>query len=380
MDLLASLIRSGPSVYCCLPSNYMENNNKRPIYVNITTINVIKILLMFILFYFLFLIREILAVLFISLVLASAIDPWVDWFEKRKIPRGISMFIIYFFVFAIIALVLYLLIPPIIEQVNDLAKNFPQIFEKVISGVSKLKDYSLQHGILDNIKDSIGSISSNLQNAAGGLFSTVSGIFGGIVTFFLVLVITFYMVVEENALKKVVWSIAPEKHQIYIMQLVNRMQKKVGLWLRGQLILSVIIFALTYCSLTIVNIITGQMEYALVLALLAGLTEFVPYLGPILAAIPAVFLALTQSPMLALTVAVIYYIIQLMENNIIVPKLMQKVVGLNPIVSIAVLLIGFKVGGIVGAILSIPVATAVSVVIRDFFDRNAGEREAVDIK
>ncbi|MBW2164188.1 MAG: AI-2E family transporter, partial [Deltaproteobacteria bacterium] len=205
-------------------------------------------------------------------------------------------------------------------------------------------------------------------------FSTVTGIFGGIFTFFLVLVITFYMAVEENAIKKIVWSIAPKNHQVYVMQLVNRMQKKVGLWLRGQLILSVIIFALTFTALSIVHLFTGQMEYALVLALLAGLTEFVPYLGPLIAAIPAVFLALTVSPVLAIVVALVYYVIQLMENNIIVPKLMQKVIGLNPVVRIAVLLIGFKVAGVVGAILSIPVATAVSVFIRDIFERNIQER------
>lgn len=174
------------------------------------------------------------------------------------------------------------------------------------------------------------------------------------------------MVVEESAIKKLVWSIAPEKHQPYIMQLINRMQKKIGLWLRGQLILSLVIFILTYTGLSILGV-----EYALVLALIAGLTEFVPYIGPMLGAIPAVFLAFTQSPTLALFVAGLYYIIQLVENNILVPKIMQKAVGLNPIVSISVLLIGFKVAGVVGAILSIPVATAISVFVQDLFDSKA---------
>jgi len=338
--------------------------NKRPIYINITVLSVIKILMIFVLFYFLYLIREILAILFVSLVLASAVDPWVDKMQEKKIPRPISILFIYVVMFSVIVSVLFLIIPPIIEQVNELTTNFPIILEKIISGVEALKDYSARHGVLDSIRENFGSISSNLQNAAGSVFSTVTGIFGGIVTFFLVLVITFYMVVEENAIKKIIWSIAPEQHQVYTMQLVNRMQKKVGLWLRGQLILSFIIFSLTYIGLLILNV-----EYALVLALIAGLTEFVPYLGPILAAIPAIFLAFTQSPMLAVFVAILYYVIQLVENNIIVPKLMQKVVGLNPIVSIAVLLIGFKIAGVVGAVLSIPVATAVSVFIKDVFEK-----------
>ena len=314
------------------------------------------------------------AVLFVSLILASALDPWVDWMQTKRIPRAIGVLFIYLTMFLVVGTVIYLIIPPIVTQVSELTENFPSIVEKVISGFEVLKSYSLEHGLLDNIKENVGSISSNVQNAAGSIFSTVTGIFGGIFTFFLVLVITFYMAVEENAIKKIIWSIAPENHQVYVMQLVNRMQKKIGLWLRGQLILSVIIFALTFTALSIVHLFTGQMEYALVLALLAGLTEFVPYLGPLIAAIPAVFLALTVSPTLAIVVALVYYVIQLMENNIIVPKLMQKVIGLNPVVSIAVLLIGFKVAGVAGAILSIPVATAVSVFIRDVFERNTKGR------
>ncbi len=344
--------------------------NKKPVYFNIASITVIKIILIFVLFYFLFVIREILAILFISLVLASAIDPWVDWFQAKKMPRAVGVIIIYLLLFSMFATAIYLLIPPIVAQTNQLIDSFPNIFEKILSGFSSLKEYSLKHGILDNLREQFGSVSSNLQKAAGSVFSTIAGLFGGIVTFFLVLVITFYMAVEENALKKIVWSLAPPKYQVYIMGLVNRMQKKIGLWLRGQLLLSLIIFSLTYIGLLIMGV-----DYALVLAFVAGLTEFVPYLGPMLAAIPAIFLSFTQSPTLAVFVAVLYYIIQLTENNLIVPKLMQKVVGLNPIVSIAVLLIGLKVGGIAGAILSIPVATAVSVYVKDVFDNKVKSEE-----
>ncbi|MEA3398775.1 MAG: AI-2E family transporter [Patescibacteria group bacterium] len=347
------------------------DNSKRPIYVNITVLTVIKIILLFILFYFLFLIREILAVLFVALIIASAVGPWVDWMQKRKIPRGLGIIFIYFILFAVIGAVVYLIIPPIIEQINELANSSPQILEKVISGFEFLKQYSSEYGILDNIKENLGSISSNLQGAAGGVFSTVSGIFGSIFSFFLVLVITFYMVVEENAVKKIIWSTVPKKQQVYVMQLIGRMQKKIGLWLRGQLILSLIIFTLTYIGLLILGV-----KYALVLALIAGLTEFVPYLGPMLAAIPAIFLALMQAPMLALFVVALYYIIQLVESNIIVPKLMQKVVGLNPVVSIAVILIGFKVGGIAGAVLSVPVATAIGVFISDMFEIRVQEKSS----
>lgn len=337
--------------------------NKRPLNINISTLTIVKILLIFLILYFVYLIREVVAILFVALVFASAVDPSVDWLQKRKIPRGVSILFIYFTLFIVISFTIYLIIPPIAEQIAELSANFPRYFDRLISSYSTIKDYSIQHGLLDNIKESLGTISSNLQSTAAGVFTTVSNIFGGIFSFFLVLIITFYMVVEESAIKKLVWSIAPTKHQPYIMQLINRMQKKMGLWLRGQLILSLVIFILTYVGLLILGV-----KYALVLALIAGLTEFIPYLGPILGAIPAVFLAFTQSPMLAVFVIILFIIIQQIENNILVPKIMQKTVGLNPIVSISVLMIGFKLAGVIGAVLSIPVATAISVFIKDLFD------------
>ena len=342
---------------------------QKELFLNIKSITVIKIILIFCMFYFLFLIKDILAVLFISLVLAAAFEPWVEWLQRKKIPRGIGVMLVYLAIFGTFAISLFLIIPPIVTEITDLSNSLPianefkaLISEKATFLVSMFKDLSAKN-VIGYIKENFATIGS-MQNATSGIFSTVSGVLGGIVTFMLTLVITFYMVVEENAVKKIVWSVAPEKYQIYTMHLINRMKQKIGLWLRGQLILSVIIFLLVFIGLSAMGV-----KYALVLALIAGITESVPYLGPIFAAIPAIFLSFTQGgPVLGISVAVFYYVVQLTENNIIVPKLMQKVVGLNPIVSISVLMIGFTVAGVVGAILSIPVATAVSVFIGDVFD------------
>lgn len=347
--------------------------NKKPIYINITTLTIIKIILVFFLFYFLFLVREILTILFVALILASAINPIVDWLNSKKIPRWIGVLVIYLLASSVVAAIIFLAVPPIISQGTELVENFPSIVEKVLASLSSLRDYSEKFGFLDNIKRGVDVFGSNINSAAGGIFSTVSGFIGSIFSFFLVLVIAFYMVVEENAMKKIVWSISPKEYQIYVMNLINRMQHKIGLWLRGQLILSFIIFLLTYTGLSLLNI-----KYALVLALIAGLIEFIPYFGPIFSSVPAILLALNQSFTLAFFVALLYMVIQWVENNIVVPKVMQKVVGLNPIVSIAVLLIGFKLASVVGAILAIPVATAASVFIKDIFD-NKLEEEKKDV-
>jgi len=344
----------------------MEKNQ----YINISFLTITKILIALVLFFVLYMIRDILAVLFISLILASALDPWVDWMQNKKIPRGVGIIAIYLFLFGILSLAILLIIPPITTQITELTTSYPQISEKLSSGFALLKQYSLGDNPLENFLKSKESF-PGFAKAAENIISSAIDLFGGIFTFFLVLVVTFYMVVEEDSVKKVIWSIAPAKNQVYIMKLISRMQKKIGLWLRGQIILSLIIFTLTYIGLSILDV-----KYALILAMIAGLTEFIPYLGPMIAAIPAMFLAFTQGGVVFMGfVGALYYIIQLVENNIVVPKLMQKVVGLNPIITLAVLMIGFKLAGIVGMILSIPVATAVNVFLKDLFDRKVFKNE-----
>ncbi len=348
-------------------------DKEKVINISFTTGTVIKIVLIFLLLYFLYLISDILAILFVSLILASAFDPWVDWMQSKKIPRAAGILFIYLVLAIVIGSSIYLIIPPIAQQIGELSNDFPKYLDKIISEYRTVQQFTVQHSILNSIRESLGSVSSNLQKAATSIFSTVTGIFGGIFSFFLIVIITFYMVVEENAIKKLIWSVAPSEHQPYLIHLVNRMQKKIGLWLRGQLMVSLAIFLLDFIGLTILGV-----KYALILGLIGGIAEVVPYVGPILAAIPGVFIAFTQAPILALFAAVLYEIVHLIEGNILVPKIMEKAVGLNPIVSISVLLIGFKVGGIVGAVISIPVATAVSVFVKDIFDHKAAAEKTFD--
>ena len=341
-------------------------SEKKVQYFNISFLTITKILIALALFFVLYVVRDILAVLFISLILASALDPWVDWMQDRKIPRAVGIITIYLLLLGILGSTILLVIPPITTQITELTTNYPQISEKLSSGFTLLKQYSISDNPLTNLLESKGDL-PGFAKVAENVISGAIDVFGGIFTFFLVLVVTFYMVVEEDSVKKIIWSIAPAKNQVYIMKLISRMQKKIGLWLRGQIILSLIIFILTYIGLTILGV-----KYALVLAIIAGMTEFIPYLGPMIAAIPAMFLSFTQGGAIFMAfVGILYYVIQLVENNIIVPKLMQKVVGLNPIVTLAVLMVGFKLAGIIGMVLAIPVATAINVFVKDMIDRKA---------
>jgi len=333
----------------------------RLINVNITSKTIFKTVVILILIYFLYLIRDILAIFFVALVFSSALDPSVDWLAKRKIPRTIGILSIYLILFAIASLIVYLIIPPLINEITQLSLNLPSYLDKINYWLNNFSANNQSPiNLLDNFKSGLSSFGSSIEAAAKSVFTAITAIFGGVVSFVLILVLIFYMVVEENAMKKLVWSIAPAKHQPYIMNLIDRMQMKLGLWLRGQLILIVALFVLAYIGFFILG-----LNYALILALFVALVQVLPFFGPIIGAIPVLILSYIQSPLLCLFVTIFYLIVQTIENNILVPKVMQKTIGLNPIVVIFVLLSGYQIAGVIGAIISLPVATAVSVFIKD---------------
>jgi len=347
------------------------SEEKSPMRITLTTATLVKFIVVLFCLYFAYLIQDILAILFVSIILSSAIDPWVDWMQKKGLPRALGISLIYLALLSLISVMFYLIIPPMIIQFNQLLADFPTYVNRLNEFLSNLKTFTASHGWLDQIKNSIGASMTSLQSAAGGVFSTIYNIVGSFFSLIIIMVITFYMVVEENAIRKLIWSLTPEGKQQHVMELFNRMQQKMGLWLRGQLILCLIIFVITYAGLLAMGV-----KYALILALIAGFTEFIPYLGPLLGAVPAVFLAFSQSPTLAFFVAILYVVIQQVENNLLVPKIMEKAVGMNPIISIVVLMIGFSIGGIMGALLSIPVATAALVIFDDIIHKKKSREGA----
>lgn len=333
-----------------------------PINVNISSTTIVKLLIIGAAIWFVYLVRDVILILLVSVILASAFNPWVNWLQARKIPRVLGVFVIYLVVFGIISLSIGLLIPPIAEQIQEIARNFPQYYQRIVGDFQNFKEFSISGGILGNIDKTLESLQVNIANTTSNFFSSIVSVFGGFFAFIGVVVITFYMLVEENAIKRFFNFVAPEKYQPYLNHLSGRIQDKVSQWFRGQLILLLIIGAMSFVGLVILGV-----DYPLVLALWAGLTEFVPFLGPFLGAIPAVFIAFTISPVKALLVIGLYTLIQQLENHFIVPRVMSKAVGLNPLIIIIIMLIGAKLAGLIGILLAVPVTLIAEVFIKDFF-------------
>ena len=345
----------------------MDNANKK-ISIEIAPGAIFKILFVIALLWLAYLIREVVAILFFALLLVSIFEPMVTWLRQKKMPKLLAVLLIYLILLAFLALIVTLLVSPITDQAEQLSANFPQYWEKIIDHFSNLTQFLNNYGISQPLKSYLDSLKSALPLTTGGLFATIQDFFGNIFALFVILVITFYLLVEENATKKILHSVVPLDSLPYAYQMFNRIEKQLGLWLRGQLFLCFCIFLLVYLVLLALGV-----KYALILAIIAGLLEFIPYLGPAFSGFIAVVLTFSHSPLQALLVLAAYILIQSFENHILVPNVMRRAVGLNPVISILALLIGAKLGGFVGVILAIPLATAVNVFFQDFLENKRTE-------
>lgn len=341
----------------------MNGENKQPILVTVSTLTFLKVIVVLLILGFVWIIRDILFLLLIALVLSAAFDPWVDCFQAKKIPRSISILGIFILILGIFSLAIGLMVPVVIEQANELIKNLPRFIDQFTQWLTNVKTTTVGKEIVSGMQSSLTSWQNSIGQSSGSVISIVGGVFGGIISLFSVLVMTFYMIVEENNTKKFVTSICPKKYQTYSIELMNRISLRMGQWLRGQVILSLAVGILVYIGLKILGI-----KYAFVLALIAAITEIIPYVGPFIGAIPSVLVGFTISPWIGIFTILLYFIIQQLENSLLTPKIMSKAVGLNPVIVILSILIGTKLGGPIGAIISIPVAIILSIFLKDFMD------------
>jgi predicted PurR-regulated permease PerM len=311
---------------------------------------ILKVIFAFLGLVFIWLIKDIIVLVLIALILASAMDPLVNYLHAKKVPRVLSVFMVYVVVIGITGLVIGLMIPPVIQQAKILQSNLPN-YSHVLN--SEIGGYSL-NDFFQNLTSGFGNGNSVIQNTVG--------VFNGALDAIAVLVISFYLVAEEKGMKTFVAALIPSHHHEFTLGLINKIQKKMGLWVLGQVIISFGIFLFTYIGLSLLHV-----QYALVLALLSGLFEVVPYIGPFLSAIPAMFIGFIQYPSLAIWVAILYLLVHEVEGYVLVPKIMEKTVGTSPLLTLLALLIGYQLYGVLGLLISVPLATALTVIVNEFW-------------
>ncbi|MCL5436011.1 MAG: AI-2E family transporter [Patescibacteria group bacterium] len=325
---------------------------------SVSTLTIIKVVAVFLGLYFLFLIRDIVLLLVISVILAAAISPLVEWLYTRgRFPRGLTVVLVYIVFISFVVLVFSLLLPKLAIEVVSLGNNIRDIQDSQLLQSSGFHEFLSRLG-LSNMLQNLGLTLSGLTET---IFQRTLGVFSGIFDVISVLVISFYLVIQQDGMNEFAKSLAPAEYHARIGSVVSKVQNRLGKWLLGQLALMFSIFLMTYIGLSILHI-----KYSLVLALLAGLLEIVPYVGPILSAVPAILIALLQSPLVALIVVALYTFIQQSENYLLVPKIIGKSIGANPLVILIALLVGFKIAGILGMLIAAPLVAVGAVIMEDY--------------
>jgi len=330
--------------------------------VRINSGTIIKVILFAILLAGLYLVRDIVLVVLTAIVIASAIEPATKWLIRHKIARLPAVVSVYFMVAVIVGAVFYFLVPPVLNEASNFLSKAPEYVSNIkiwspiepseaLTFSEKVQGFSSQFSF-DQIVNSIQSILSNTNE---GFLRIVSFVFGGAFSFILIIVLSFYFAVQDDGVADFLKVITPIKHQKYIIDLWKRSQAKIGYWMQGQLLLSVIITVLVYLGLTILGV-----KNALLLAIVAGLFELIPVFGPILSAIPAILVGIFDGGGITtgLLVAGLYLIVQQFENHLIYPLVVQKIVGVSPVIVILALVVGAKLAGFLGIILAVPIAAA----------------------
>ncbi len=340
----------------------------RDVNVHITAGSIITIFLFGILAALLWFLRDIVLIVLTAIVIASAIEPGIVALRRYRINRVFSVILIYLSVAIVFFGIVFLFIPPLVDDAVSFLTRLPAI----LAGLS-LADAT--HGLLPDFSasfspsDFLGSISQTISATTGGVFTTLSAFFGGVTSFVLIVVFSFYFSVQETGVDDFLRLVTPAQHQAYVLNLWKRSQDKIGKWMQGQLILGAIVGVLLYLGLTILGV-----PNALLLAVLAAVFELIPVFGQILAAVPAVAIGFVDGGVTgALLVAGLYVVVQQFEAHLIYPVVVKKVVGVPPLMVILSLIVGAKLAGFLGILLSVPIAGAIQELVADVDRRKTKE-------
>jgi predicted PurR-regulated permease PerM len=348
--------------------------------ISITTGTMIRFVLVILGFFLVYTLRDLVLVLLTSIVIASFVESLAPRFKKFKIGRVTGVVILYISGILVLASLFYLFAPLLITEVY----NFSTFLASYIPNASFLNYF--QSDAFSGAKDVVATLSNNfslgslltisktfIQNLSGGFFQVLAVAFGSIFNVTMIVIISFYLSIQERGIENFLRIIIPPKHEDYAVDLWQRSRHKIALWMKGQMLLGLIIAVLVYLVLSLLGI-----EYALLLAIITGFLELIPY-GFLVAMVPAIaFAYLSGGISSSLMVGGAYLIIHQFEVYLLAPLIVRKVVGLSPLVVILAVLAGFELGGVWGLVLAIPVAVCLMEFINDvekekIFTRNSNE-------
>jgi predicted PurR-regulated permease PerM len=328
--------------------------NERPV-VQISSLSIVKGILLILLTYVLFLLKDVLLMVLVSIVIASFVEAGVHAMGRYGVRRMVSVPIIFTAIILIIFAIFYAFVPIIVRELSDM---LTLLFQYLPSGTD-INQQSIQGAtdFVSNItkQSSINDLLANIKTASvvlsNGATAFIGSTFGGLLNFILVVVMSFYLSIQEKGIDSFLRLITPAKNERYVLDLWSRTQRKIGLWFKGQLMLGLIIGGITCIVLALLGV-----QYAFLIGLITGIAELIPF-GVIFAAVPAILLSVIDGgAFLGIKVLIFYVVIQQIENYVLSPIVARRVVGIPPLVVLLAFLMGITLAGFWGALIAMPVA------------------------
>ncbi len=327
---------------------------------------IFKVILAIALVVLLFYIQPVILALFAAFVLSTVTNPIADWAEKRSLPRVVSAPLIFLGVIVFVGFIFYWIIPSLATELGYLIKHFPQYIAENTAKYPFLEQYKIRQSLDQAILSVLNYINDQALNI---LLSTVS-VLSNLFYIFLSFAIAFYMTVEKNLIKKYLRLLIDRGHHDNIAVILDEIELKMGRWFAGQVLLSLVSSIVIYIGLTILGI-----PFAFPLAVLAAILRFVPFLGGMISDSTGIAIAFLSSPVLGIAAFLMYYILQQVEAYVLIPYVMNRTVGLNPIVVIVAVVSGGQLGGIAGALLALPVTIILVILVKEFVLKENNNKE-----
>jgi predicted PurR-regulated permease PerM len=338
--------------------------------ISITGGTIVSTLFIILAGYVLWVLRDLVLLVITAVVIASAIEPGILFFVRYRVPRFISAILMYLLVFGAVFVLIYYFFPPIITDAANFLSTVPQYLDTLkvpasFAGLSNATDILGSQNQAQSVLQTLASLQSAFSSSSTGVVQLFATFFGGIFSLVLVIVLSFYFALQETGVDDFLRLVMPARYEDYAVDLWKRAQKKIGLWMQGQILLSVIVGVLIYMGLLIIG-----LPYALLLAVFTALAEIIPIFGSLMAGAAAAAVAFSEGGVaLAVIVIGLYIVVNQFETNLIYPLIVKKVVGVPPLLVILALIAGGTLAGFLGVLLSVPVAAVVLEFISDFDKR-----------
>lgn len=329
---------------------------------------ILKICLAGVLVYFLYLIRDIIIWLIFALTISILFNFIIDFLEKKKIPRILATVLVYLAIFSALGFFVYQTAPVVLAEFKQFSQNFQSYMEKVSP---------ILRGVGIRIFEDTGTLGEalreSLQRAGQNIFDALIVIFGGVSSALFIISLSFFLSLEGGVVEKTLRLFSPQQYRERLLELWPRCKRRVSGWFLSRIIGVIFVGGLTYLALTVLNV-----KYAFLLALMTGILDFIPIIGPAVAAIILFVIAALTSLWQALFVVLSFLVVQQLENVLLFPILFKKFMGLSPILVLLALVIGGKLWGVLGAVLAIPLTGVIVEVVKEYFARKK-EKETAEI-